>query len=103
MQKVNEQPLETYAHWIDSGRIIVPCLKGKPIVKNWQAPTFKISKEEWKRKHEDCAIGLRLDDLIDFDVDNELVKKFINKYLSLIVQYLVDPQILQAITGGRES
>ena len=81
MQKVNEQPLETYAHWIDSGRIIVPCLKGKPIVKNWQAPTFKISKEEWKRKHEDCAIGLRLDDLIDFDVDNELVKKFINKYI----------------------
>ena len=81
MQKVNEQPLETYVHWIDSGRIIVPCLKGKPIVKNWQAPTFKISKEEWKRKHEDCAIGLRLDDLIDFDVDNELVKKFINKYI----------------------
>ena len=81
MQKVNEQPLETYEHWIDSGRIIIPCLKGKPQVEGWQDPSFKISKEEWKSKHEYCAIGLRLDQDIDFDINNELAKKFINKYI----------------------
>jgi len=82
MQKVNEQPLETYEHWIDSGRIIIPCLKGRPIVKNWQAPSFKISKEEWKNKYTHCAMGLRLDQDIDFDIDNELAKRFIEKYAS---------------------
>jgi len=80
MQKVNEQPLETYEHWIDSGRIIIPCLKGRPIVKNWQASSFKISKEEWKNKYTHCAMGLRLDQDIDFDIDNELAKRFIEKY-----------------------
>ena len=45
MQKVNEQAPNTYEHWIDSGRIIIPCLKGTPIVKDWSQPNFKISKE----------------------------------------------------------
>ena len=80
MQKVNEQPPNTYEHWIDFGRIIIPCLKGRPIVKNWQDPAFKISKEEWKKAHTHCAIGLRLDQDIDFDIDNDLAKRFIEKY-----------------------
>jgi len=81
MQKVNEQLLETYEHWIDSGRIIIPLEKNRPIVKNWQNPNFKISKEDWKKAHTQCAIGLRLDQLIDFDIDNDLTKKFIDKYV----------------------
>ena len=79
MNKINEGP-NTYEHWIDLGRIIIPCLKGRPIVKNWQDPNFKISKEEWKTKYLHCAMGLRLDQDIDFDIDNDLTKRFINKY-----------------------
>lgn len=79
MNKINEGP-NTYEHWIDSGRIIIPCLKGRPIIKNWQDPNFKISKEEWKAKYLHCAMGLRLDQDIDFDIDNDLTKRFINKY-----------------------
>mgnify|MGYP000418596752 CR=1 FL=1 len=45
MNTINEGP-NTYEHWLDLGRIIIPCLKGRPIVKNWQDPGFKISKEE---------------------------------------------------------
>ena len=76
----NEAPI-SYEHWIYSGRIIIPCLKGKPIIKNWQDPSLKISKEEWKAKYLHCAMGLRLDQDIDFDIDNELVKRFIDKYV----------------------
>ena len=71
----------TYEHWIDLGRIIIPCLKGRPIVKNWQDSNFKISKEEWKKKYTHCAIGLRLDQDIDFDIDNDLTKRFIDTYI----------------------
>ena len=81
--KVIEQQPTTYEHWIDSGRIVVPCLKGTPIVLNWNDPNFKITKEEWRTKYTHCAIGLRLDQDIDFDIDNELAKRFINKYVKL--------------------
>ena len=79
--KVIEQTPTTYEHWIDSGRVIIPCLKGTPIVTNWSNPNFKITKEEWKTKYTHCAIGLRLDQDIDFDIDNELAKRFITKYI----------------------
>ena len=79
--KVIEQAPTTYEHWIDSGRIIIPCLKGTPIVTDWSGPNFKITKEEWKTKYTHCAIGLRLDQDIDFDIDNELAKRFIEKYV----------------------
>ena len=66
MKAIEQQPI-TYENWIDSGRIIVPCLKGTPIVPNWNDSNFKITKEEWKTKYTHCAIGLRLDQDIDFD------------------------------------
>ena len=60
---------ESYEEWIDLDRIIIPCLKGKTIVK-CSEPTFKITKEEWKTKYSHCEIALRLDQDIDFDIDN---------------------------------
>ena len=77
----NSNAPNTYEHWIDSGRIIIPCLKGRPIIKNWQDSSFKVSKEEWKKKYTHCAMGLRLDQDVDFDIDNDLTKRFIDKYV----------------------
>jgi len=75
------KPPVSYEDWINLGRIIIPCLKGKTIVKDWSKPDFKITKEEWKTKYSHCEIALRLDQDIDFDVDNELVKRFIETYV----------------------
>ena len=76
----NKPPI-SYEDWINLDKIIIPCLKGRPIAKDWQKPSFKITKEEWKNKYLHCAMGLRLDENIDFDIDNDLTKRFIDKYV----------------------
>ena len=73
----------SYDQWIDMGRVIIPCLKGLPIVKGWNKPDFKITKEEWKKNYLHCEIALRLDEDIDCDIDNELAKRFIETYVSM--------------------
>jgi len=70
-----------YEHWIDSDRIIIPCMRGIPIVKDWTNPNFKITKEEWRNNYSHCEIALRLDQDIDLDIDNEFVKRFVEKYI----------------------
>jgi len=76
----NEKPVN-YEDWINLGRVIIPCLKGIPVVKNWSDPNFKITKEEWKKNHTHCEIALRLDQDIDLDIDNDLVKRFITHHI----------------------
>ncbi len=71
----------TYDQWIDLGRVVIPCLRGKPVVNDWSNPNFKITKEEWKQKYLNHEIALRLDEDIDFDIDNPLVKRFIGNYI----------------------
>ena len=71
----------SYEDWIDLGRVIIPCLKGTPEVKDWSSPDFKITKEEWKQKYEHCEIALRLDQDTDFDIDNPIVRRFTDSYL----------------------
>ena len=56
--KVIEQPPTTYEHWIDSGRIIVPCLKGTPIVPDWNSPNFKITKDKYNLSLNDYITSL---------------------------------------------
>ena len=76
----NKAPIN-YEQWIDSGRIIIPCMRGKPILKRWSSPDFKITKEQWKNDHSNCEIALRVDYDIDLDIDNPLAKGFIEKYV----------------------
>ena len=56
--KFNIKAPSTYEDWINLKRVIIPCLKGKPEVKNWASPNFKITKEEWKQKYSACEIAL---------------------------------------------
>ena len=72
---------ESYEEWIDLDRIIIPCSKGLPVVKAWSEASFKITKEDWKNKYLHNEIALRLDQDIDFDIDNELVKRFVHSYI----------------------
>jgi len=80
MAEINKPPV-TYEDWIDLGRVIIPCLKGTPIVPNYTDPNFKITKEEWKKNYTHCEIALRLDQDVDLDVDNALAKRFIPTYI----------------------
>jgi hypothetical protein len=81
MNIVNERAPNNYDQWIDLGRRIIPCLKGTPEIKRWSDPNLEITKEEWKTKYQHSAIALRLDEDVDFDIDNPLVKRFIEKYI----------------------
>ena len=76
IDEFNSKGPVNYEHWIDSDRIIIPCMRGIPIVKDWTNPNFKITKEEWRNNYSHCEIALRLDQDIDLDIDNEFVKRF---------------------------
>ena len=78
--KTNKAPVN-YEDWLDLGRVIIPCLKGKPVVSDWSNPNFKITKEEWRTEHATKQIGLRLDQYIDFDIDNPVVKRFVGDHI----------------------
>ena len=81
MDKVDSQAPNTFKDWINLDKVIIPCLKGKPLLKSWSGANFKISEQEWAQKYSHCEIALRLDDDVDFDIDNDLVKRFIGKYI----------------------
>ena len=77
---MNKEPID-YIDWLDLGRVIIPCLKGKPKVKKYTDLDFKIEKDIWKRDHETAEIALRLDQDVDLDIDNEYVKRFVDYYI----------------------
>ena len=81
IKNLNKGPL-TYEDWYDLGYTLVPCEGGRPTVKKWSDADFKITKEEWKNKYADKEIGLRLDNVVDLDLDNTRAKVFANKYLT---------------------
>ena len=80
---MNEEPID-YKDWLNLGRVIIPCYKGIPkkgIIK-YTDENFKIEKDIWERDYKTAEIALRLDNDIDLDIDNELVKNFINYYVN---------------------
>ena len=80
VKKINGGPT-TYKDWYDLGYTIIPCKHGTPEIKSWSSLDLKITKEEWKQKYSDCEIALRLDGVIDLDIDNRIVKRFVDKYI----------------------
>lgn len=79
---MNKEPI-TYENWLDLGKVIIPCYKGIPKVPKYTDENFKIEKDIWKRDYETAEIALRLDDVIDLDIDNNLVKNFLNFYVNV--------------------
>ena len=71
----------TYEDWIDLGRVIIPCDTKQAVVEKWSDPDFKITKEEWRIEHATKQIGLRLDQYIDFDIDNDVVNRFTSDHI----------------------
>ena len=80
VKKINGGPT-TYEDWYDLGHTIIPCKHGTPEIKSWSSRDLKITKEEWKQKYSDCEIALRLDGVIDLDIDNRIAKRFVDKYI----------------------
>ena len=80
VKKINSGPT-TYEDWYDLGHTIIPCKHGTPEIKSWSSLDLKITKEEWKQKYSDCEIALRLDGVVDLDIDNRIVKRFVDKYI----------------------
>jgi uncharacterized protein involved in tolerance to divalent cations len=79
-KKINGGPT-TYEEWYELGHTIIPCQRGTPEIKSWSSVDLKITKEEWKQKYSDCEIALRLDKVIDLDIDNRIAKRFVEKYI----------------------
>ena len=78
-KKLNSGPT-TYEDWYSLGYTLIPCDGSRPVV-SWRDEDFNITKEEWKSKYLDRSLGLRLDTLIDFDVDHPRAKAFAEKWL----------------------
>jgi hypothetical protein len=77
---INKAPV-TYEDWLNLGRVIIPCDTKQAVVEKWSDPDFKITKEEWRIEHTTKQIGLRLDQYIDFDIDNPVVKRFVGDHI----------------------
>lgn len=80
---MNNEP-KNYEDWLNLGRVIIPCYKGKPKkgITGYTQEDFKIEKDIWNRDHGTAEIALRLDHDVDLDVDNELIKNFIPYYIN---------------------
>jgi len=81
VKKINGGPT-TYENWYELGYTIIPCKHGTPEIKSWSGLNLKITKEEWKQKYSDCEIALRLDGVVDLDIDNRIAKRFVDKYIT---------------------
>jgi len=79
-KKINGGPT-TYEDWYNLGYTLIPCDGSRAIAKKWQSKDFNIKKEEWKNKYLDRSLGLRLDSLVDFDIDNPKAKEFAKLWL----------------------
>ena len=73
----------TIKEWHDMGYMMIPCnTEGVPIIKGWANDDYDskvstIQKEYQLRKNIPGVFGVRLEDIVDFDIDNYVMQKFI--------------------------
>ena len=79
----NGSPEDPYS-WINQGYDITPCKDKRPIVSGWQNKTFKFN--QWEDNYMPFQIGLKLNGLVDFDIDNHFIRRFVKRYLKFGVR-----------------
>ena len=67
--------------YLDKGLKLTPCRNKRPMVKDWtnEVITPKQWENEYKIKY--FQMGLILDGIVDFDIDNHFIHRFAGKYL----------------------
>ena len=79
MNKFNNGSPESPFSWINQGYDITPCKDKRPIITNWPNKTLKF--DQWEDDYMTFQIGLKLNGLVDFDIDNHFIRRFVEKYL----------------------
>ena len=73
----------TIKEWHDMGYMMIPCSpEGVPLIKGWAEDSYDsrvstIQEEYQLRKNIPGVYGVRLKDIVDFDIDNYVMQKFI--------------------------
>ena len=78
MNSFSDGAPKTIKEWTDLGFSIIPCnISGVPTVQNWQKGFFRNVPADYKSN----VYGLRLDKIVDIDIDNPIVQKFLNEII----------------------
>jgi len=76
---------KTYLEWLQLGLVVIPCNKhGIPLIKKWQKEIINLKTHKIvfvRGSWDDNVIALRLDDIVDIDIDNPIVQKFLSEIL----------------------
>ncbi len=83
MNKFNDGAPRNYMEWLELGYTVFPCSSdGVPLLVQWQKQIINlkthskiIDKNNWKSG----VLGVRLDDLVDLDIDNPKMEKFLDE------------------------
>ena len=83
MNKFNDGAPRNYMEWLELGYTVFPCSSdGVPLLVQWQKQIINlkthskiIDKNNWKSG----VLGVRLDDLVDLDIDNPIMQKFLDE------------------------
>jgi hypothetical protein len=74
---------KTYLEWLQLGFVVIPCNKqGIPMVQKWQQQIINLKTHKLifaKGSWDHNVIALRLDDLVDIDIDNPIVQLFLSE------------------------
>ena len=65
--------------YLDKQLNITPCRNKVPILKDW--PNVKTTLSQWQKEFSSNQMGLILDGIGDFDIDNYFLSRFTGKYL----------------------
>ena len=107
MSKFTDGAPRTPKEWHDLGYYIMPCTsEGIPMIKGWNQEDYSdqlIKKGNWNSK----VYGLRLDEIVDIDIDNPFVQKFLNNIKKLSKYFFINlnllkkkyPKIIKEIRG----